>query len=310
MRVSSGYKSTFSLVARDPNNGQIAVGGGSYWFAYAVAVPFIEAGVGGVATQAVANSAYGPRGLALLKSGIDPQAVIERLLADDNAQTERQLLVIDNQGRTAGHTGSSTIKFARHICEDNFAAAGNVLANAEIVPGMVDFWHASDLPFVERIIKTLQYAQNLGGDLRGKRSAGLLVAKAQGTGAYWDDIIYNLRIDDAADPFHELERLQRLASAYREMNRGDNAFFDEHDNAKALHHYRQAFQLAEENPEVQFWYAKLLYDIGNKVESDKMMGRLVAQEHHWQDLWDRLPTPAPATQPKSDPPAGRLGNDA
>ena len=94
------------------------------------------------------------------------------------------------------------------------------------------------------------------------------------------------------------------------MNRGDNAFFDEHDNAKALHHYRQAFQLAEENPEVQFWYAKLLCDIGNKVESDKMMGRLVAQEHHWQDLWDRLPTPAPATQPKSDPPAGRFGNDA
>jgi uncharacterized Ntn-hydrolase superfamily protein len=109
----------------------------------------------------------------------------------------------------AGHTGSSTINFARHICEDNFAAAGNMLGNADIVPGMVDFWHLSDLPFAERVNKTLQQAQSLGGDVRGKRSAGLLVAKAEGTGAFWNDIIYNLRIDDAAEPFQELERLHK-----------------------------------------------------------------------------------------------------
>jgi uncharacterized Ntn-hydrolase superfamily protein len=146
------------------------------------------------------------------------------------------LLVINKQGRTAGHTGSSTIKFASHICEDNFAAAGNMLANADVVPGMVDFWRILDLPFAERVIKTLQHAQSLGGDVRGKRSAGLLVAKAESTGAFWNDIIYNLRIDDAAEPFQELE-LHKLASAYLEMNRGDSAYFDEHDNAKALHHY-------------------------------------------------------------------------
>jgi uncharacterized Ntn-hydrolase superfamily protein len=225
---------------------------------------------------------------------LDPKAVIERLLADDSAKTERQLLVINKQGRTAGHTGSSTIKFARHICEDNFAAAGNMLANADIVPGIVDFWHISDLPFAERLIKALQHAQSLGGDVRGKRSAGLLVAKAEGTGAFWNDIIYNLRIDDAAEPFQELERLHRLASAYLEMNRGDSAYFDEHDNAKALHHYGQALKLSPGNPEVQFWYAKLQHDTGNKPESDKMMCRLVAQDHRWQDLWDRL-TPSPSS---------------
>jgi uncharacterized Ntn-hydrolase superfamily protein len=294
MPMTPRYKSTFSVVARDSDTGQIAVGGGTFWFAYAVAVPFIEAGVGAVATQALANTGFGPKGLALLKSGLDPKAVIERLLADDSAKTERQLLVINKQGRTAGHTGSSTIKFARHICEDNFAAAGNMLANADIVPGIVDFWHISDLPFAERLIKTLQHAQSLGGDVRGKRSAGLLVAKAEGTGAFWNDIIYNLRIDDAAEPFQELERLHRLASAYLEMNRGDSAYFDEHDNAKALHHYGQALKLSPDNPEVQFWYAKLQHDTGNKAESDKMMGRLVAQDHRWQDLWDRL-TPSPSS---------------
>jgi uncharacterized Ntn-hydrolase superfamily protein len=292
MPMTPSYESTFSLVARDPDTGQIAVGGGSYWFAYAVAVPFIEAGVGAVATQALANTGFGPQGLALLKSDLHPEAVIESLLAEDSAQTERQLLVINKQGHTAGHTGSSTIKFAQHICEDNFAAAGNMLATADIVPGMVDFWHISHLPFAERMIKTLQHAQTLGGDVRGKRSAGLLVAKAEGTGAFWNDIVYNLRIDDAAEPFQELERLHRLASAYLEMNRGDSAYFDEHDNAKALHHYSQALKLSPDNPEVQFWYARLLRDSGNKAESDKMMGRLLAQDDRWQELWDRLPPSA------------------
>jgi uncharacterized Ntn-hydrolase superfamily protein len=291
--MTSSYKSTFSLVARDPDTGQIAVGGGTYWFAYAIAVPFIEAGVGAVATQATTNSAFGPKGLALLKSGLEPKLVVEQLLAEDSAQAERQLLVINNQGLAAGHTGASAIKFARHICEENLAVAGNMMANAEIVPGMVNFWHSSDLPFAERIIKTLQHAQSLGGDVRGKRSAGLLVAKAEGTGAFWNDIIYNLRIDDAEEPFQELERLHKLASAYLEMNRGDTAFFDEHDNPKALHHYGQALKLASDNPEVQFWYAKLQYETGNKGEADKVMSRLVSQDPRWQDLWDRL-TPPPS----------------
>jgi uncharacterized Ntn-hydrolase superfamily protein len=286
--MNSNYKSTFSIVARDPNTGLIAVGGGSHWFAYSTLVPFIKAGVGAIATQAECNVSFGPDGLKYLSESKSAEETLEILLNEEENEDIRQVLVLDNEGGTAAFTGSSCIKYASHISKKNFAVAGNMLANENILSGMDEFFHSSDLPFVLRIIKTLQEAQRLGGDLRGKRSAGLLVAKSSGSENFWEDVIYNLRVDDHVGPFDELERLYYISKAYRYMGKGDDAYYEKKDKPKSLVNYEKAFKLQPNNPEVKFWYAKLLHDMGEVKKSEALRKELNGIGKNWEEYWNRV----------------------
>jgi len=279
---------TFSIVARDPETGVICVGGTSQWFAYSTLVPFIEAEVGAIATQAECNLSYGTEGLLLLKQGKLPEDIVSILVNNDSQKDIRQLLVIDNKGNTAGHTGKNCVELANHYLEKDFAIAGNILANETVIPTMKDFYKTSHLPFVLKIIKTLQKGQEAGGDLRGKRSAGLLIAESKKSGQYWQGIQYNLRIDDHPEPLQEIERLYTIATAYQDMNRGDNAYYEEKNKEAAIKYYQKAHKLCPEDPIVKFWYAKLLWDMQEKEKAQLLLEELKQTASQWEVYWDRV----------------------
>jgi uncharacterized Ntn-hydrolase superfamily protein len=282
-------KSTFSIVAYDPESELIAVGGTSHWFAYYRLVPFIQAGLGAVATQAECNLEYPEKAFTFLKEGKTPAEVVKLITEEDNGRDIRQVLVIDKAGKVAAYTGNKCVRFAEQYIGENFAIAGNMLANSEIITGMAKFYENSrDLPFTERLLKTLQEGQRLGGDFRGKRSAGLLVAPTSTTGKFWQDIKYDLRVDDHINPLDELERLYAITNAYKFMEEGDHAAFELKDKDAAVKAYEEAYRLFPENPEIRFWYAKLLNDVGMTEKSKEVLDKLVAEDARWKEYWERV----------------------
>lgn len=144
------------------------------------------------------------------------------------------------------------------------------------------------LPFAMKIIKTLQTGQEAGGDIRGKRSAGLLLAEGEQTGKYWQGIIYNLRIDDHPNPLQEMERLYNIATAYQYMNKGDNAYYEENNSRAAVEFYEKAYELYPQNPEMKFWYAKLLWDMGEKEKAKASIQELKKVGSNWEEYWSRV----------------------
>lgn len=287
MKVSP-HCSTFSIVARDPETKNFCVAGTSHWFQYATLVPFIEAGVGAVATQAECNLSYGKEGLRLLKNGKSPEQVVELLTSNDEQKDVRQLLIIDMAGNTASYTGNGCIEFAGHHTEQNFSLAGNMLANAKVIDEMVEYYHQSNLPLELRVLETLIVGQEAGGDLRGKRSAGLLSAQEKIDGTFWEGIAFNLRVDDNSQPLKELKRLYFLARKYQLMNQGDVEYYEKQNKKAALEAYREADRLEPENAETKFWYAKLLWDMGEKEKAQEEMSEVIKFGDQWQEFWKRV----------------------
>ncbi|MDQ6985643.1 MAG: DUF1028 domain-containing protein [Candidatus Dojkabacteria bacterium] len=247
-------QNTFSIVARDPKSGKIAVGGSSNWFAYSRLVPWIEAGLGAVATQAETSLSYPKVIFESLKSGKDiKSSLIAATLSDENKNI-RQVIVIDNNGNTSVFTGEKCVKFASDYSELNFAVAGNMLANDKVIPSIIESFKTADeeLPLAERMIQALKAGQDAGGDFRGKRSAGLLVSESEKIGTHMDYISTNIRIDDHVDPILEMERIYNISKAYKFMEAGDNFAYELNDKENALKSYQEAFKLQPENDEVLF----------------------------------------------------------
>ncbi len=213
---------TFSIVGRDPNTGEMAVAVQSHWFSVGTGVSWGEAGVGVVATQSFTNKSFGLRGLALLKQGKSPQEALDILLSDDSGKDFRQVAILDKQGRVATHTGKSCIDMAGHANGENFSVQANMMLNDKVVPAMEKAWKEnSALPLAERMIEVLKAAQQVGGDIRGKQSAALLIVAPETTSAPWNDKLFDLRVDDAVEPIQEIDRLLKVFRAYEYMNKGD-----------------------------------------------------------------------------------------
>src|SRR5687768_11273899 len=199
---------TFSIVARDPNTGEMAVAVQSHWFSVGTGVSWGEAGVGVVATQSFTNKSFGLRGLALLKQGKSPQEALDILLSDDTGKDFRQVAILDKQGRVATHTGKTCIDAAGHLNGENFSVQANMMLNDKVVPAMEKAWKDNNAkPLAERMVAVLKAAQVAGGDIRGKQSAALLVVAPEATNAPWNDRLIDLRIDDSPRPIMEIERL-------------------------------------------------------------------------------------------------------
>jgi uncharacterized Ntn-hydrolase superfamily protein len=174
-------------------------------------VPWAEPGVGAIATQAYANPRYGPDGLALLRDGLSASEVVERLVADDEGRDERQLGIVDGEGRSASWTGPGCMDWAGHRNGDCYAAQGNILVGEETVAALAACFEANPrLPLVQRLIECLAAAQAAGGDRRGQQSASLLVVERNGGYASLSDSLVDLRVDDHERPIEELHRIYRL----------------------------------------------------------------------------------------------------
>ncbi len=212
---------TFSIVGYDARTGDLGVAVASKFLAVGSVVPFAQAGVGAIATQAFANTTYGPRGLELLKRGLSPEAVIRRLTLGDPQREQRQLGIVDAKGRSATYTGRACIRWAGGIAGEYFAAQGNILTGEAVVKAMADTFQRTRGELARRLLAALEAGERAGGDARGKQSAAILVVRKQGGYAGFDDRYIDLRVDDHPDPIPELRRLLTMQLA---MRRQDRAF--------------------------------------------------------------------------------------
>ncbi len=202
---------TFSIVARDPETGDLGVAVQSKFFNAAAIVPWAKAGVGAIATQAFANYSYGPEGLKLLEQGLTASEVVRRLTEADPDRERRQLAVIDARGNVAHFTGSRCIPWAGAVAGPNYSAQGNILVGEEVVRAMGRAFETARGDLADRLVAALAAGQAAGGDARGQQSAGLLVVR-KGAGFGGSDRYIDLRVDDHPRP---IEELQRLLARYR-----------------------------------------------------------------------------------------------
>jgi uncharacterized Ntn-hydrolase superfamily protein len=206
--------STFSIVAADPDAGEVGVAVQSKFLSVGVAVPFASADAGAVATQAWANTTYGPSGLDMLRSGMAPEAVIAALTASDAQRDERQVGVVATDGRAATFTGARCMEWAGGATGPCFAAQGNILAGSDVVGAMARTFPAATGALADRLVAALRAGQRAGGDRRGQQSAALLVVKPSGGYGGFNDRYVDLRVDDHPEPIEELARLLELHKLY------------------------------------------------------------------------------------------------
>lgn len=193
---------TFSIAGRDDETGAFGVAVSTKFFGVGSLCPFVEAGVGAVATQAFVNPTFGPRGLRLLAEGLSAQEALDVLIASDEGREHRQLHIVDRHGRTAAWTGRETVTWAGHSPRTGFSVAGNMLVGEPTIMMMAEAFEANHgIELAERLLRALEAGQEAGGDKRGRQSAALKVATTE------EYPHLDIRVDDHPDPVVELRRL-------------------------------------------------------------------------------------------------------
>ena len=242
---------TFSIVARDGAAGELGVAVASRFFAVGSVVPWAQAGVGAVATQAFANTSFGWRGLELLESDLTPQEAVDVLIRGDDDPSRRQLGIVSAEGLSATYSGTDCLSWAGGRTGPDYAIQGNILAGEAVVAGMERAFLETRGTLAERLYAALEAGEGAGGDSRGKQSATLLVVReGAGYGGYTDRAI-DIRIDDHAEPFKELGRLLRLALVNDAWNKAWT-LFTQKKFQQALPHMERTAELAPEHAEVLY----------------------------------------------------------
>lgn len=328
---------TFSIVARDPQTGEVGVAVQSHWFSVGQMVPWAEAGVGAVATQSFVDPSYGKLGLDLMRAGKSSSEALITLTAADKNRDVRQVAMIDAHGQVAAWTGAKDIREAGHCVGNSawklrpgsispagntfptcstaddarssstpggsfntsmgsYSVQANLMSNDKVWPAMARAFESAKGDLAERMLAALDAAQDVGGDIRGRQSAAIIVVKAKSSGKPWEDRILDLRVDDSPEPLKELRRLVTLQRAYNEMNVGDQAV-EHNDNVGALEHYSTAEQIMESAPntdqsrlaEAIYWHAVALVNMKRVDESLQLFKRSFQLHPQWRDLTQRLP---------------------
>ena len=279
---------TFSIVARDPVTGELGVAVQSHWFSVGPIVPWAEAGVGAVATQSFVDPSYGKLGLELMRTGKSAPEALRSLLAGDEGRDVRQVAMIDTQGRVDAWTGKNDIQAAGHIVGKDFSVQANLMLNDKVWPAMAQAFENTKGDLADRMLAALDAAQAVGGDIRGRQSAALIVVTGKPTGQAWKDRIFDLRVDDSSQPLQELRRLVTLQRAYNHMNAGDLAV-EKKDNEGALREYGAAEKLVPESAEMIYWHAVALVNMGRVDESLPLFRKVFAMDKNWATLTPRLP---------------------
>ena len=279
---------TYSIVARDPDTGELGVAVQSHWFSVGPIVAWAEAGVGAVATQSFVDPSYGKNGLDLMRGGKSAPDTLKELLGKDDAKEVRQVAMIDAQGRVEAWTGRNDIQAAGHIVGKNFSVQANLMLNDRVWPAMARAFENTKGDLAERMLAALDAAQAAGGDIRGRQSAALIVVTGKPTGQAWKDRTFDLRVDDSPEPLRELRRLVRLQRAYNHMNAGDLAV-EKKDNEGALREYSAAEKLVPDNAEMIYWHAVALVNMGRVDESLPLFRKVFAMDRNWITLTPRLP---------------------
>jgi uncharacterized Ntn-hydrolase superfamily protein len=260
----------------------------SHWFSVGSLVTWAEAGVGAVATQSFVDPAYGPLGLDLMRTGKSAHQALQSLLASDEGRDVRQVAMVDASGNVAAHTGSKCIQGAGHIVGKNYSVQANLMLNDKVWPAMSKAFESANGDLAEKMLAALDAAQSVGGDIRGKQSAAILIVKSKSTGRPWADRVMELRVEDHAEPLQELQRVVNVHRAYQHMNAGDLAV--EHGDVDgALREYGAAEKMFPNNLEMKFWHATALVNAGRLRESLPLFKEIFTQDSNWATLVPRLP---------------------
>jgi uncharacterized Ntn-hydrolase superfamily protein len=256
---------TYSLVVRDKETGQFGVAVQSHYFSVGSVVPWARPGVGAVATQAMAEISYGPRGLQLMGAGESATTALAQLLAEDEGRESRQVAMVDADGNAAVHTGANCIAEASHIVGDGWTVEANMMRRAGVPEAMAEsLARTAEQPLADRLLAALDAAEAAGGDVRGQQSVAMLIVP--GVGEPWARDL-ELRVEDHADPLGEMRRLLGLHRAYRG---GDP-------------------DVMGDNHELRFWQLIGLAAAGEIDEARTMLKAACTVDPGWGELLRRLP---------------------
>lgn len=281
---------TYSIVARDPETGRFGVAVQSHYLGVGPVVPWLEAGVGAVATQASVNVSFGPIGLELLRAGRSAEDVVAALLASDDRPQVRQLGVVDREGRAAAHTGAECIPAAGHLVREGlgFTVQGNLLERETCWPAMASAYEAAlaaGEPLIERLLRALEAAEAEGGDVRGRQSAAIMVVEAEPAAAAWRGRLLDMRIEDHPDPVPELRRIVTLQLAYELLDEEGEAA---RSGRSAGDRYADARRLAPEAYELAFWRGVELATGGDVDAGRRELAIAVTADARWRTTLEHL----------------------
>jgi len=279
---------TYSIVALDKATGELGAAVQSHWFSVGALVPWVEAGVGAVATQSFVEPSYGPLGLELMKVGKRADDALAALLRADKNEAVRQVAMVDARGKAAAHTGKNCIAEAGHYAGDGFSCQANMMLKATVWKAMAGAFETAKGELADRLIAALEAAEKEGGDIRGRQSAAIIVVKGKSTGVWWRDRIYDLRVEDHTAPVPELKRLLKLNKAYNHMNQGDE-YMTENKTTEAMKEYSRGMAIYPDNPEMIFWPAVTLASTGKVEDSLPLFKKVFDADPNWALLLQRLP---------------------
>jgi uncharacterized Ntn-hydrolase superfamily protein len=280
---------TYSIVARDPATGQLGVAVQSHYFSVGSVVTWAEAGVGAVASQAMADPAYGKLGLDLMRARKSAPDALAGLLAADPMREVRQVAMVDPLGRVAAHTGSSTIPEAGHIVGEGFSVQANMMLKNMVWPAMAEAYRSAKGDLVDRFLAALDAAEAEGGDIRGRQSAAILIVNAKSTGRPWIDTIFDLRVDDAPEPLVEIRRLVAVRRAFIHMRLGNEAA-GRGDLEAAEREFTAAERLIGDNLEMRYWHGIALLGLGKIDDGLAILREVGSRDRNWIELTLRLPS--------------------
>jgi uncharacterized Ntn-hydrolase superfamily protein len=263
--TATAQVATFSIVAYDPVNGDWGVTVASRYFSVGSVVPWAEAGVGTIATQANVNVGYGPRGLELLRQGRSAKEVLDQLMAEDKFEGKdgRQVAIIDGKGNIATFTGPNAPNWAGDRQGKTWSAQGNILAGPQVVESMGRAFEATSGELAERLYAALLAGDAAGGDSRGKQSASMLVVRKQGGRNINNDRYIYINVDDNPQPFPELRRLLDLNLGYLYQDK-TSKLLTSGKPKEAREAASQAVHYWPQRPEAHMTLGLLAYATGDK----------------------------------------------
>jgi uncharacterized Ntn-hydrolase superfamily protein len=279
---------TYSIVARDDETGQMGVAVQSHFFSVGPIVPWAEAGVGAVATQAHAEVSYGPKGLELMRGGTPAGRALGVLVFADKEAERRQVAMVDARGRAVAHTGEQCIAEAGDRQGDGVSVQANMMLKATVPDAMLDAYEKTAGDLAERMLAALDAAEAEGGDIRGRQSAAILIVKGRASDKPWEDRIVDLRVEDHPTPLEELRRLVMMRRGYDAVERAEHAALAG-DMETAAREYERAEENVGENVEASFWAGVSLAAAGEEEQARALLQKSLARRDGWAELLRRLP---------------------
>ena len=264
---------TYSLVARDPETGELGVAVQSRSFGTGAVVPWALSGIGVVATQSFTLRSYGPRGLELMEGGTAPAEALASLLEEDDLREFRQVALLDAQGETAAHTGAECIAETGIVTGAGYSAQGNMLRSDRVVAALARAFEEARGSLAERLLAGLEGAESEGGDFRGREAGAVLVVAGEATGTNRYDRVADVRVDNHPDPLGELRRLLEHSQALRHLRR---AAVDDAEEAV------DAARAAGVDDDVARWVAAVSVSASEPELADELIAPLAATDARWR----------------------------